>query len=57
MPFKGSHPGILLTTVGLDANNRVYLVVYVVVEAKNKATRKWFYENLRDDLKISDPIE
>lgn len=30
--LKGPHPGILLTAVGIDANNGVYPVVYAVVE-------------------------
>jgi hypothetical protein len=34
--MKGPYPGQLLTAVGLDPNNGIYPLAYVVVEAENK---------------------
>lgn len=50
--LKGPHPGILLSAVGVDANNGIYPIVYAVVERESKATWKWFIEGLIDDLNI-----
>ncbi|XP_022862880.1 uncharacterized protein LOC111383052 [Olea europaea var. sylvestris] len=44
--------GQLLTTIGVDANNGIYSVAYVVVEVENGDNWKWFLELLEDDLHI-----
>ena len=31
--IKGQHPGQILTAIGIDANNSLYLIAYAVVEA------------------------
>ena len=38
--IKGFHKGQLLTAIGVDPNNQMYHIAYVVVEAKTRAT--WF---------------
>lgn len=50
--LKGPHGGILLTAVGIDANDCIYPIAYVVVEKEKKKTWLWFLELLGDDLKI-----
>ncbi|GJR30840.1 mutator type transposase [Tanacetum coccineum] len=45
-------PGQILTAVGVDANNRIYPVAYVIVEAESKASWCWFLNLLREDLGI-----
>nr|GEV14732.1 transposase, mutator type [Tanacetum cinerariifolium] len=45
-------PGQILTTVGVDANNKIYPVAYAIVEAKSKASWCWFLNLLREDLGI-----
>lgn len=50
--LKGPHGGILLTAVGIDANNCIYPLAYAVVEKEKKKTWLWFLELLGEDLKI-----
>lgn len=38
--LRGLHTGILLSVVGVDPNNSLYPLVFVVVEVENKATWK-----------------
>ncbi|GKA69081.1 mutator type transposase [Tanacetum coccineum] len=45
-------PGQILTAVGVDANNGIYLVAYAIVEAESKASWCWFLNLLREDLGI-----
>ncbi|GJY97952.1 hypothetical protein Tco_0514862 [Tanacetum coccineum] len=45
-------PGQILTPVGVDANNEIYLVAYVIVEAESKASWCWFLNLLGEDLGI-----
>ena len=40
--MKGQCKGELLTAIGSDANNQVYLVAWAVVEVENKNNWKWF---------------
>lgn len=55
--LKGPHPRILLTTVGIDANNGIYPVAYAVVEGENKATWRWIMQFLIRDRSIEDSEE
>ncbi|GKB24934.1 mutator type transposase [Tanacetum coccineum] len=43
-------PGQILTAVGVDANNGIYPVAYVIVESKSKASWCWFLNLLGEDL-------
>ena len=36
--------------MGIDGNDGIYLITYVVTEAKNKETWTWFLENLIGDI-------
>nr|GEV96744.1 transposase, mutator type [Tanacetum cinerariifolium] len=42
----------ILTSVGVDANNRIYPVAYAIVEAESKASWCWFLSLLGEDLGI-----
>ncbi|GKD06315.1 mutator type transposase, partial [Tanacetum coccineum] len=44
--------GQILTAVGVDANNGIYPVAYVIVEALSKASWYWFLNLLRENLGI-----
>jgi len=44
--LKGPYKGILLAAVGRDANNNMYPIAIVVVEAKTKDNWTWFLECL-----------
>nr|GEW16175.1 pentatricopeptide repeat-containing protein At5g66520-like [Tanacetum cinerariifolium] len=48
--MSGPWPGQILTTVGVDANNGLYLVAYAIVEAESKASWCWFLNLLGEDL-------
>lgn len=50
--IKGHHTGQVLTAVGVDSNNGLYLVAYAVVEAESKSSWLWFLSNLGDDLDL-----
>ena len=52
--LRGPHPGVLLTAVGIDANDCIYPVAYAVVETENKSSWTWFIEFLKFDLTIQD---
>nr|GEX42893.1 pentatricopeptide repeat-containing protein [Tanacetum cinerariifolium] len=43
----------LLTVVGRDGNNHIFLVAWAVVTIENKDNWSWFLELLADDLEIS----
>ena len=38
--------------VGIDGNNGIYPLAYVVVEAECKSSWLWFLQNLGDDLDL-----
>ena len=48
--LKGQYPGQLLTAVGKDGNNGVYLIAFAVVEAETKDSWTWFMTNLLKDV-------
>lgn len=50
--MSGPFPCQLLTAVRVDANNGIYPVAYVVVDAQNKASWCWFLKLLGEDLGI-----
>nr|KAJ0211156.1 hypothetical protein LSAT_V11C400183650 [Lactuca sativa] len=50
--MKGPYPGQVLTDVGLDSNNGIYLVAYAVVETESTSSWTWFLELLGEDLDL-----
>ncbi|GKF27933.1 mutator type transposase, partial [Tanacetum coccineum] len=42
--MSGLWPGQILTAGGVDANNKIYPIAYVIVEAESKASWCWFFE-------------
>jgi hypothetical protein len=48
--LKGPYKGTLLVAVGRDANNNIYPIAIVVVEAEIKESWIWFLECLVSDL-------
>ncbi|GJV72340.1 retrovirus-related pol polyprotein from transposon TNT 1-94 [Tanacetum coccineum] len=50
--MSGPWPGQILTAVGVNANNGIYLVAYTIVEAESKASWCWFLKLLGEDLVI-----
>ncbi|XP_021732992.1 uncharacterized protein LOC110699784 [Chenopodium quinoa] len=55
--LRGPYPGILLTTVGKDGNNNIFLVAWEVVEVENADSWTWFLELLRAGIaSVADSI-
>ncbi|KAM1339410.1 hypothetical protein ACFX1X_038735 [Malus domestica] len=50
---KGKHLGQILATIGIDANNGMFPLAYVVVEIENEDTWEWFLKMLIGDLGMS----
>ncbi|KAG8363080.1 hypothetical protein BUALT_BualtUnG0006100 [Buddleja alternifolia] len=50
--FKTLCGGILLCAIGIDANNSLYPIAYVVVEKKKQSTWLWFLQLLLVDLSV-----
>ncbi|ERN17687.1 hypothetical protein AMTR_s00059p00205030 [Amborella trichopoda] len=48
--FKGIYKGILLAVVGVDANENIFSITYVVVESENAASCTWFLELLNEQF-------
>jgi hypothetical protein len=48
--LKGPYNGILLATIGRDANNNMYPIAIAVVESETKDSWTWFLECLVSDL-------
>lgn len=44
--------GELLCAAGMDGNNYIYPIAWVVVHVENKGIYKWFRENLKQDLHL-----
>ena len=44
--------GELLTAMGRDANNQMYLIAWAVVDVENKNNWCWFLSLLADDLNL-----
>jgi hypothetical protein len=47
--LKGPHKGQLLATISRDANNQMYPLAFVIVEAEIKESWTWFLEALLSD--------
>ena len=50
--LKTKYGGIMLTAVGIDPNNCIYPIAFVVVEVEALATWKWFLQTLKEDFGI-----
>ena len=48
--LKSAFGGNLLSAVGLDGNNHIYVIAYAVVDIENKDNWKWFLTLLHEDL-------
>ena len=48
--LKAGHGGQLLAAVGLDGNDDLFPIAYVVVEAECKDSWLWFLDNLNNDV-------
>ena len=50
--IKDFHKGQLLATVGIDPNNTIYPIAYVVIKSECYKTWSWFFEFLKEDLGV-----
>lgn len=50
--LKGRMKGQLLTAVGRDANNSMFIIAWALVPVENKVYWQWFMELLREDLDL-----
>ncbi|GKB88972.1 heat stress transcription factor B-4-like protein [Tanacetum coccineum] len=50
--MMGPFPGQVLVAVGLDLNNGIYPLAYVLVEAESKSSWCWFLQCLGDDIDL-----
>ncbi|GKA82554.1 ribonuclease H-like domain-containing protein [Tanacetum coccineum] len=50
--MKGPFPGQVLVVVGLDSNNGIYPLAYVLVEAETKSSWCWLLQCLGDDIDL-----
>ncbi|XP_072054375.1 uncharacterized protein [Arachis hypogaea] len=48
--LKTQFGGQILSAVGQDANNHVYIIAWAIVEIENKENWRWFLELLVDDV-------
>ena len=48
--FKVYYGGQILSAVGQDANNHIYVIAFAIVDVENKDNWKWFLTLLHDDL-------
>ncbi|XP_019150966.1 PREDICTED: uncharacterized protein LOC109147763 [Ipomoea nil] len=49
--------GVLLTAVGIDANESLFPIAYAVVEGENKDFWTWFLQFLKKDLKLGPLVQ
>ena len=54
--LKSETKGQLMSAVGKDGNNQMFLIASSVVEGENHASWTWFIELLMQDLGISDGL-
>lgn len=52
--LKGKYGGILLTVVGIDPNNNIYPIAWVVVRSEIYETCSWFLSTIETDLQLND---
>ncbi|KAM6563311.1 hypothetical protein CsatB_023309 [Cannabis sativa] len=52
--LKGYCRGMLLVAIGIDANNNMFPLAYVVVEKENTDSWTWFVQLLKEDLDVQD---
>lgn len=50
--LKGKARGILLTAVGIDADEAIYPIAFAVCSKENTHTWKWFFEWLKRSLEL-----
>jgi len=50
--LKTKYGGIMLTALGIDPNDCIYLIALAIIEVESLATWKWFLETLKADLGI-----
>ncbi|XP_071918867.1 uncharacterized protein [Coffea arabica] len=55
--LKGSAGGVLLTAIGVDANNGMYPIAYAATKGETKDSWIWFLTLLKEDLKIGRDYE
>ncbi|XP_016652656.1 PREDICTED: uncharacterized protein LOC107881996, partial [Prunus mume] len=49
---KGSHPGQILSAVGVEGNNGMYPIAFAVVEVENIETWGWFFDIFFQDVAL-----
>ena len=55
--LKGPYKSELLSGVGRDGNNQMFLIAWVVVEVESTDSWIWFNELLKIDLHLGDGYE
>lgn len=52
--LKGKYGGILLTAVGIDANNNIYPICWAVVKSETYESWNWFLRTMETNLQLQD---
>lgn len=52
--LKGRMKGQLLTALGRDPNDAMYIIAWAVVPVENKVYWEWFMDLLREDLDLGE---